>query len=203
MKAKSLIGCFAILAACVFGVQGAFADDPGWYVGGGIGPTGSGLGTADFDDGTLTSGSVDDGTSWKVYGGYQIMKHFAVEGGFTDLDEVTFDGVAGSGGLFGVGPVNSNIATDGLFVTAVGIIPLNQHFSIFGKAGFMNWNTDFSLTSTSLNTSGDDSGTDPMFGVGVEFLKKQKFALRAEYESFSDIMDEDIDRISGNLLFRF
>ena len=202
MKAKSLISCFAILAACVFGVQGAFADDPGWYVGGGIGPTGSDLGTADFDDGSLTSGSVDEGTGWKVYGGYQIMKHFAVEGGFTDLDEVTFDGVAGSGGIFGAGPVNANIETDGLFVTAVGIIPLNQHFSIFGKAGFMNWNSDASVTSANLGTIGfDDDGTDPMFGVGVEFLKKQKFSLRAEWETIS--MDDNVDRITGNVLFRF
>ena len=203
MKAKYLVSSFAILAACIFGVQGTFADDPGWYVGGGIGPTGSDLGTADFDDGSLMSGNVDDGTSWKVYGGYQIMKHFAVEGGFTDLDEVTFNGVADSSGGFGAGPVNANIEADGLFVAAVGIIPLNQHFSVFGKAGFMNWNTDFVLTATNGTIGGDDDGTDPMFGVGVEFLKKQKFSLRAEYESFSDIMDEDISRISGNVLFRF
>lgn len=203
MKAKYLMGCLAVLAACVFGVQGAFADEPGWYVGGGTGPTSSDLGTADFNDGTLTSGSVDDGTSWKVYGGYQIMKFFAVEGGFTDLDEVNFDGVAGSGGLYGAGPVNANFQADGLFVSAVGIYPLNEHFSVFGRMGFMNWNADVALTSTNVTVSGDDDGTDPLFGVGVEFLKKDRFALRAEWESFSDVMDESIDRISGNVLFRF
>ena len=202
MKGKSLIGCLAILAACVFGVQGAFAEDPGWYIGGGVGPTSTDLGTGDFDDGSLTSGDVDEGTGWKVYGGYQVMKHFAVEGGFTDLSEITFDGVAGSGGFYGAGPVNVNMEADGLFVTAVGIIPLNQHFSVFGKAGFMNWNSDVTLISANLGPIGfDDDGTDTMFGVGVEFLKKENFSLRAEWETISN--SDNLNRITGNLLYRF
>ena len=71
------------------------------------------------------------------------------------------------------------VEADGLFVTALGIIPLNRHISLFGKAGFMNWNSDFTLTTTNFGTVGfGDDGTDPMFGVGAEFLKKERFSNR-------------------------
>jgi hypothetical protein len=177
----------------------------GWYIGVATGSTSVDVDVNDFNDGGITTGDVDDGgVGFKIFGGYKIMKFLAVEGGYTDLDEVTFDGISdGSGGLYAPGPVNSVFESSGTFVNVVGILPINPMFAIIGKMGMLNWDGDFSLTDTSGSATGSDDGSDPMYTLGVEILPNSKFTLRAEYENFADVMDEDVDRITGSLLIRF
>jgi OOP family OmpA-OmpF porin len=179
--------------------------DTGWYVGVATGSTAVDVDVNTFQDGGITSGDVDDGgIGFKVFGGYKIIKFLAVEGGYTDLDEVTFDGVSdGSGGLWAAGPVSTVFEAGGTFVNVVGILPINNTFAFIGKMGMMNWDGDFTLADTSGILNGSDDGTDPMYTVGVEILPNSKFTLRAEYENFTDVMAEDIDRVTGSLLFRF
>ncbi|MEE8111503.1 MAG: outer membrane beta-barrel protein, partial [Acidobacteriota bacterium] len=203
MKAKILIGCAVFLVAGALAVSPVSAGS-GWYVGIATGSTSVDLNVADFDDGGITSGEVDDGgIGWKVFGGYQIIKYLAVEGGFTDLNEVTFDGISdGTGLLYAAGPVSSVFDVNGSFVNVVGILPITPMFAVIGKVGILNWDGDFTLVDTVDAITGSDDGSDPMYSFGVEILPSAKCTLRAEYELYSEVFDEDVDRVSASLLIR-
>ena len=201
MKAKIWIGC-AVFAVAVAVAVSPVSAETGWYVGIATGTTS--VDKDAFNDGGITAGDVDDGLGWKVFGGYKVMKYLAFEGGFTDLDEVSFDGISdGSGGLFAAGPVGAIFDVNGSFVNVVGILPITRMFAVIAKVGFLNWDGDFTLEDTVQAVSGSDDGSDPMYTFGVEILPNSKFTLRAEYENFSEVFDEDVERVSGSLLIRF
>ena len=62
----------------------AAADDRGWYLGIGYGDAIANYEVADFDDGSVSNGVIDNSDSaWKVFGGYAFDHHFAVELGYS------------------------------------------------------------------------------------------------------------------------
>jgi hypothetical protein len=70
-------------------------------------------------------------------------------------------------------------------------------FSLFGKVGAIRWDGE----SSYLAQSGSDSGTDPAYGVGLQF-QISSFAIRAEYELFT--LDKvDIGFVSAGVSFTF
>lgn len=139
----------------------------------------SGLGVTSCDD---------EDTGLKIFGGYKFNPNFAVEGLWADLGEVSATGAGGT----------ASVAVDGFGVAAVGMIPLNPQFSIFGKIGAFMW--DASGGGAASGT--DDDGTDIMFGAGVGWNFTPKFGLRAEWERF-DIDGDDVDFLSVGLQFNF
>ena len=203
MKGKFWIGSFAVLAALILAAPNATAG--GWYVGGSAGQTSSNVSVADVDDGGLTSGEIDDsGTAFKVFAGFGWLPFMSIEGGFVDLDQITFAGTSdGSGGFFAAGPVSGDFTTEGIFAAVVGKVPLPKSMALLAKVGMYNWDSDITFTNTSGTVTGSDDGTDPMYGVGIEFTRGSFMALRAEYEVFQDVLDRDIDLVTGNILFRF
>ncbi len=87
-----------------------------------------GVGVTDSD---LDRSGFDDDTGHKIFGGYQMSKHFAIEVAFIDF------------GDFKSG--TTKISEDGFQGTAVGIIPFGEAFRLFGKGGlFRNGGTDLS-----------------------------------------------------------
>jgi OmpA-like transmembrane domain len=71
-------------------------------------------------------------------------------------------------------------------------------YTDFGKAGAANWDGNVSGS----NISGDDDGTDPVYGVGARFALGS-FQIRAEYEYFDIDVVDGIDFISASLLYTF
>ncbi len=117
---------------------------------------------------------------------------------------MTFDGVSdGSGILYAPGAVSSVFDVNGSFVNVVGILPIAPGFAIIGKVGFLNWDGDFSLEDTVQAFKASDDGVDPVYTFGLEFLPNSKFTVRAEFEKFTGVFDEDVDRVSASLLVRF
>jgi OOP family OmpA-OmpF porin len=156
------------------------------YIGGSAGITSvdvcddlSGLGVTSCDD---------EDTGFKIFGGYKFNPNFAVEGLWADLGEVSATGPGGS----------ASMEVDGFGAAAVGVIPLNEKFSIFGKVGAFMWDA----SGGGGAAGSDDDGTDIMFGAGVGWNFTPKFGLRAEWERF-DIDGDDVDFLSVGLQFNF
>lgn len=184
MKVKYL---FSAVIAFFLGVAlapPASAAEVGGYFGVAAGQTDADLGVSDFDDGSITSGSVDDtDTGTKLFGGYKFTENVAIEGGFVDLGEVTFTGVSnGFGFLYGAGPVAFDIEADGLFVAGVFGTTFNKG-AVFAKIGFMMWDAEATLVDSDGVFSADDDGTDLMFGLGGEWHVNDRIAIRAEFET--------------------
>ena len=113
--------CAVLLLGAVAG--GAHATD-GFYVGGGAGQ--AIVDEVDFDD---------EDTALSLFGGYQFNRHFAIEGGYIDLGEI--EPVS----------VGASLEASTVHVTAVGTIPMNDSFAVYGKAGLHRWDADVGVDS--------------------------------------------------------
>lgn len=160
---------------------------------------------ADLDDGSLTSASLDDSdTSLSFTLGYQITPNFSLEGGYIDLGEFAFNATSnGSGFLYPAGPVGVKVETDGLFFDVKGQVPLNEQFSLYGKLGLLNWDTDvkvsLSIGSASVPV---DSDNDVFFGIGGSFNINNSMALNVDYTLY-ELEDLDVDVLSVGIQYSF
>jgi OOP family OmpA-OmpF porin len=147
-----LLGALLVAA----GLTGAVAAPvEGFYAGAGLG----GQSYPDRINGNTTSGTALSG---KLFGGYQINPNFAVEGGITELGALNSPG----------GQVDSY----GTFVDAVGILPLNNQWSLLGRAG---------VAHMAINTpTGDDGGNGLKVGLGAEYALSKTMAIRGEWERY-------------------
>jgi OOP family OmpA-OmpF porin len=186
------------LAVCALALSGALTASQAsaqFFIGGSVGQS-------DMDDeitnGLITSGTVDGKDSaWKIFGGYMFNRHFGVEAAYVNLGEVSYSGA------FGVLPVTGGkVELTAFNVSALGALPINEQFSLFGKIGFLGWEAEASDTTGGVPFSAKDDGTDISFGVGVMFNFTPNFGVRAEYEFFqTDIGDADL--ISVGAVWRF
>lgn len=203
MKVKYL---FSAVIAFFLGVALAppeSAAEVGGYFGVTAGQTDADFGVSDFDDGSITSGSVDDtDTGTKLFGGYRFTENAAIEGGIVDLGEITFNGISnGFGVLYFAGPVAFDIEADGLFVAGVFGRTFDKG-AVFVKIGYMMWDAELTLVDSGGPLSADDDGTDLMFGFGGEYRVNDRIAIRAEFETFTEILEEDISLLSLGIVIR-
>lgn len=173
------------LAAVLLGITGPVMAQG--YVGAGAGIT-----TSDLCNGISGPGvnCDDEDTGLKIFGGFKFSPNFAVEGAWIDLGEVSASGPGGS----------ATAEADGFQLAAVGMIPFNPQWSIFGKLGAFMW--DASVNSNVPGANASDDGTDIMFGVGAMWNFAERLGLRAEWERF-DVDDEDVDFLSVGIQFNF
>ena len=161
--------------AVLFLAGAASAAEAGtFYVGGGGGQASADKGAYDDQD-----------TAFSLFGGYQFNRYFAVEGGYADFGEIK----PSSG---------SSLKADTFHLTAVGTLPVNDAFSLYAKAGAHRWDADEKLSVL----GGDDSGTDPTYGVGAQYRINERFAVRAEVSRF-ELGDADVDVAQLQLRYDF
>lgn len=172
-------------------------DSRGWYAGIGLGMS-KFKGACDGVSGSGVSCDEND-TAFKLFGGYQVNRNFAVELGYTDLGKA-------KASFSGFGDVS--IAASGFEALAVGIVPINPQWSLIGKLGLFRWDVDFN-DGTGLVGSGSASGTNVTYALGVGYQFTPKAAVRVEYQQYKDIGDEnvtgkgDVNVIGANVLYRF
>jgi len=208
MKAQERKGLQRVLLAGLLGAAmaalspAALAQAPGdrgWYVGGALGQTEVEL------DCTGTTACDDKDSSWKIFAGYQVNRNFAVEFGYGDVGKVT----ASTPPIGIIPPANVAIETTVWELVAVGVLPLAERFSAFGKLGLYRADTDVRIDFVGLGSVTDsDSNTDLTFGIGVRFDMTPRLGARLEWQRYSDVaaadFDEgDVDVISLGVAWRF
>lgn len=180
MKLKALTQVIGATTLALGYASTALAGN-GLYIGGSIGEM-----DADVCGGLAVVSCDDSDTSWKIYGGYEVSPNLALEGGWIDLGEYSASGFGGT----------ISTDSDGFFVNGKGILPLNEAFSVFGKVGFLFWDTDVSGT---INTS--DDGTDLIFGFGAQYMLNEQFSIVGEWERYDN--DNDVDFLSIGAIYKF
>ena len=186
-----------LLAAIVVSLVSAtaMAQDKGWYVGGALGQ----VKAKSFCSGLAGGVSCDDtDTAVKALGGYQVSKNFAFEFGAMDAGTVEARSTA------------SRLTVDTMMMegTAVGILPLGETFSVFGKFGLYTSRVDSTLTTVLSERTERKTNSDLTYGVGASWLFMPRFALRAEWQRYQDVDagnlgKSDADVISVGLVYRF
>lgn len=196
--------------SAALGVTSAQAADTGFYVGGSLGQSmANDFNGSDFDAelatlGLTSSSSTDDtDTGWKLFAGYRFMKYLAVEGAYTDLGKFTAHSTITAPGA---GIVDTEIKANAWTISALGILPLGDSFSLFGRVGVNLWSTDISATGSgtggTASASESDDGTDWVYGVGAAYNFTNNLSLRGEWERY-DLGDGDADLWSAGLSWNF
>lgn len=212
--ARRGLGLIALAVLGTVSSSWAIAQDEttGPYIGGNIGRT-----RADFDNGsinrtltgqglTVQSSSIDNtGTGAKLFGGYQLNRNFAVEGGYFDLGKSSY-----RFNTVPVGTFSGETRVRGLNLDLVGMLPLSDRFSIFGRIGAAYAQSRANLTSTGavpVNTNTRRNDTNVKVGLGMQYAITEALAVRAELERYR-INDPvrnrgHIDMASVGLVYRF
>jgi OmpA-OmpF porin, OOP family len=162
---KSFLAALSCAAALSSSLPAA-AQGTGFYVGGSFGQS-TLKEWCDAPPGFLTA-CDDSDTAWKILGGYRFHRHFAAEGTY-----IHWGKVSARAGASSVTAKNSSFG-----IAAVGILPLREGFSLFGKLGFLQTEQDLALVGTFR--SGDD--TELHYGIGLKFDLTPVWRLRAEWE---------------------
>lgn len=147
---------------------------------------GASLGSSSID---VSGGGVsydDNDMGFKVFGGYNFglvpLVDVAIEGSYVDF-----------GTAEGAGTETSVTGLDAFGLVGLSMGPM----SLFGKLGAIYWDGEASGTGGSA----DDSGTNPAYGIGLQF-QLFSIALRAEYELFA-LDDVDIGFVSAGVSYTF
>lgn len=213
--ARRRLGLVALAVLGTVSSSWVIAQDEttGAYIGGNVGRT-----RADFNNDSINrtlagqglavrSMTEDDsGTGYKAFGGYQLNRNFAIEGGYFDLGRFNYAFDTTPAGTF-----NGNTRVRGLNLDLVGILPLSDRFSVFGRAGAAYAQSRANFTSTGavpVNTSSSRrNDTNLKVGLGMQYAITEALAVRAELERYrvSDPVRNrgHIDMASVGLVYRF
>lgn len=201
-----IIGTTAIILA-----TSANAQNPVWYLG-------LSAGQSDFDTpvsgrelksllqagGVTSDVSIDDtDTGVKLFAGYRLTPNIAFEAGWVDLGKISIDVDVSSPESLSLG-VDSEI--DGLALSVIGIVPIDERLEVFGRIGVYSWDANaeavVSEGGTAIKASDDDDGSDPVYGIGVQYDFTDILKGRAEWERY-DIGGDDVDLTSLGIAYQF
>jgi OOP family OmpA-OmpF porin len=213
MKLARASGTLGLAALAAIASPFAVADDTGWYGGVNIGQS-----KAKIDDARITSNLLGGGfatssisnddhdTGYKLFGGYKFNRNFAVEGGYFDLGRFGFTATT-----VPAGTLNGNIKLKGLNLDAVGILPITEKFSAFGRVGVNYAEARDSFSGTGavnvLNSNPSKREANLKFGGGLQYDFTQSLGMRLEAERYriNDAVGSkgDIDLLSVGVVYRF
>jgi OOP family OmpA-OmpF porin len=139
--------------------------------------------------------------TWKIYGGFQLMKWFALEGGYADLGKAER---TGPGGTFGD---ISSAETQALALSAVFTAPVLQTAGFYIKVGGAYWDQDRLVVTTGLQpVQSNETGGSFLAGAGFRFPLNDRLGMVLEYEQYFDVGtmatgESDIGAISAGLFW--
>ena len=212
MKLTKTSAPLSLLALAALASPLATAADAGWYLGGNIGQA-----RATIDETRIRSALLGAGFTttsfakderefgYKFFGGYQFNQYFALEGGNFSLGEFNFTAQTAP-----PGSLSGDFKFKGVNIDAVGILPLTENFSVFGRAGANRGEAKTSYRSTGTVTAPanrTERNTNPKFGMGLQYDFTESFGMRAEAERYriDDAVgnDGDLDLFSVGMVYRF
>lgn len=215
MKSTHIAGALSLAALAALASPGALAQgqDSGWYGGANAGRSAATIDDARINSGLIGSGFssstiVDDdrSTGYKIFGGYQVNKNFAVEGGYFDLGNFGYTATT-----VPAGTLDGRIKLRGLNLDLVGTLPLSEKFSVFGRAGLNYAQARDSFSGTGAvqvaNPNPRKNDTNYKLGLGLQYALSESLAVRAEAERYrvNDAIGNrgHVDLVSVGLIYRF
>ena len=128
--------------------------------------------------------------------GYQFTDMLGVEAGYVSFGTI-FDSSASQ--------FTASQKSNALTASVLGTIPLNHWFGIYGRLGVSQYESKGQGNVQGVPVK-DEKGTTPFFGAGVKFTLNRHFALRAEYQNYSNISrvdgrKDDVQGLYAGFLF--
>lgn len=210
VKASRTLGLLAL--ATVVSPMAA-AQDSGWYLGLGAGPTSAKIDSERISNG-LTGGGLtmtgiqnqESSNGYKLFTGYKVNKNFAVEGGYFNLGDFGF-----TAATLPVGTLRGNLRLEGLNLDLVGILPFTPRFSANARIGLNYADTVDSFSGTGavnvLTPNPSIRDTNLKVGLGLQYALTDAWSVRTDLERYriNDAVGNhgDVDHLSVGLVYTF
>jgi OmpA-OmpF porin, OOP family len=184
------------VAAVSFSVPSlTFAQDQGVYLGGGIGDAKAKewCDTGGISGVTITA-CDNKATAWKIYGGYKVNRNFAAELTYMQTDDFT--------ATVNFGGSSARVSADGKIwgLAALGMLPINPQFSVFGKIGVAQTDAQGTVTVGGTTFTVGDDETEAHFGVGLMFDFTRNWGARLEWERLDK---SKVELLSVSVQYKF
>lgn len=215
MKLTRHPGTLGLMALAAFTAPLAMAQDTGWYGGASLGRS-----AATIDDARIRSGLQVEGlstssiadrdrsTGYKLFGGYQLNRNFALEAGWFDLGRFGYTATTVPPGTLG-----GDIRVKGLNLDLVGLWPVTDRFTLLARIGATEARTTGSFAATGAaaipyaSANPSKRAANLKAGVGVMYNINESWAMRLEGERYriNDAVGNkgDVDLLSVGLIYRF
>lgn len=142
--------------------------------------------TASLLSGGLTTTSMardETNTAFKVFGGYQFNRHFALEGGYFNLGKFGFTSMTTPAGT-----LDGQIKLQGVNLDLVGTLPITERLSAIARVGgqYANARDRFAGSGavTVINTNPRKSELNYKVGAGLQYAFSPSFIVRGEGERY-------------------
>ncbi len=183
----------ALLFGTGFAHAASSADKPGWYAGLDVARSNIGSGEGGID-GVFANQGISSATSISNQAtglglnlGYRYNRFFAVEGGYIDFGKYDYNSTTTAPAA---DTLQGNYKANAWSLSAVGILPLDNQWSLFGKAGITDTKATLSASSASGATSvngGSDSGTGFVAGAGATYDFAKNWFGKAELDRYAHV----------------
>lgn len=184
------------------------------YVVGAIGRSDININKATLDGALTSAGATgvsstvkNDDTAYKILFGYQFNPNFAVEGGYVDLGKASYSAT------FTGGNANASVKASGPVIAALGIVPINDSVSLFGKLGVIDAKVSANVSATgpggTASASPSSTKWKTNYGVGGNYNFTKQVDVRIEYEQFSKLGDSNstgtssVNLLSAGIVVKF
>lgn len=189
-KAVKRIATLGLVGIAVISSPVAVADDSGWLGGFNIGQTRAEIDNAQIANQlsgsgfAMTSIAEDNrDTGFKIFGGHKFNKNFALESGYFNLGKFGFTSTT-----LPAGTLTGKIKLQGFNLDAVGMLPVTDKFSVFGRVGAQYAQAKDSFSGTGAvvptNPSSSKSAINYKAGLGAQYDFTDSVGLRGELERY-------------------
>lgn len=133
---------------------------------------------------TTTSMSRDESdTAYKLFGGYQFNRHFALEGGYFNLGKFGFTSTT-----VPAGTLTGRIKLQGVNLDVVGTLPLTERLALIGRVGGQYAKARDTFAGSGAVSVLDPNPSETAFnykaGIGLQYEVSRSFLVRAEAERY-------------------
>lgn len=194
MYRKAIVAGTAIALAIGAGIANAQNIEPGWYGGVDLGRSRLGMSGGDFDSalsrqGISSSSSSDRGdTAYGVNAGYRFHRNFALEGAYAHLGEFGYSATTATDTIQGTYKANA------YSLSAVGIMPLQDNWSVYGKAGLAHTRAELGASSASGATAVSGSSHSEnglLVGAGVSYDFTRTLFAKGGWDRYTRVGNDD------------
>lgn len=154
---------------------------------------GASFGSSHFDE-SFDGFSIDsDASAYRIVGGFQFGDYLGIEAGYHNFGD--FAETIDLGGLSS----RAEFAAEGWTLGGTLGLPLNEQFSLYGRAGVFFWDADVEIDGFSINVPEDEN---PYYGGGARVDVTPNLALIGDWTRYElDTIDSDV--ISIGFQYRF
>jgi OOP family OmpA-OmpF porin len=228
MKFAKKLGTLTVMAAAILAAQTASAQsawsdaafvNPDWannasYIGAGVGKSRAFIDNTEYNNavarssGRINTTTVDNkDTGYKIFAGKQFGRNFGAEISYFDFGKFDYGTTTVTGGN-----VNRNMGIRGGALDLIGILPMTERISLYGKVGAQvamvkeHFSGNGATAAIGTNLNPRQKEVNFKAGVGIEYKFTEALSTRFEIERYrlKDGLQNraDLNFASVNLVYK-